>query len=121
MLVARARERQRQAQCASAVRLTLHKLLLDDDLDLLAPVRDVVDLLRVRGGHDDDAVLVADDRVAGANRNLAALDHAVALPRLHRGRACARTPQSGWVSEVVRRWKNWIRMRRWDGRDRVGG
>jgi hypothetical protein len=44
-------------------------------------------LLGDRCGDADDAVLVADDGVAGAHRHLAALDHALRLPRLHHRRA----------------------------------
>mmetsp|Transcript_38371 Transcript_38371/g.95460 ORF Transcript_38371/g.95460 Transcript_38371/m.95460 type:complete len:410 (+) Transcript_38371:849-2078(+) len=65
----------------------LDELLLDDHLDLLAAVRVVVHLLRHRGGDAHHAVLVADDRVARPDDHLAAADHAVALPRLHRGGA----------------------------------
>mmetsp|Transcript_50195 Transcript_50195/g.107235 ORF Transcript_50195/g.107235 Transcript_50195/m.107235 type:complete len:286 (+) Transcript_50195:104-961(+) len=65
----------------------LDELVLDDHLDLLAAVRNVVDLLGVRGWDADDAILVADDGISRADDNLAALDHTVALPRLHRCRA----------------------------------
>ena len=37
-----------------AVTRTLDELLLDDALNLLAPVSNVIDLLGVRGGHDDE-------------------------------------------------------------------
>mmetsp|Transcript_4610 Transcript_4610/g.11976 ORF Transcript_4610/g.11976 Transcript_4610/m.11976 type:complete len:560 (-) Transcript_4610:380-2059(-) len=59
----------------------LLQLLLDNFLHRLAAVRDVVHLLRHRGGNDDDAILVSDNRISRANDHASAVDDAVALPR----------------------------------------
>merc|ERR1719359_811387 len=79
----------------------LRELLLDDLLDDLAAVGNTVDHLGLRGGHDDDAVLVAYDRVARSDSNPTTANDAVALPGLHGRGPLSRRRRVGEAGEAV--------------------
>ena len=66
------------------------QLRLDDVFDNLARVRDVVNLLRVRRRHDDDTVLITDDRITRSHDDTTARDDTVRLPRLVHVRSLSR-------------------------------
>ena len=66
------------------------ELRLHDILDNLSRVRDIVHLLRVRRWNNDNAVLIADDRIARSHDDAAARDDAVRLPRLVHVRSLSR-------------------------------
>eukprot|EP00619_Florenciella_sp_RCC1007_P002158 CAMPEP_0205926648 /NCGR_PEP_ID=MMETSP1325-20131115/20930_1 /ASSEMBLY_ACC=CAM_ASM_000708 /TAXON_ID=236786 /ORGANISM="Florenciella sp., Strain RCC1007" /LENGTH=149 /DNA_ID=CAMNT_0053295407 /DNA_START=289 /DNA_END=734 /DNA_ORIENTATION=- len=63
------------------------ELLLDDDLDLLALVSDLDDLLDQRARTHDGAVLVSKDGITRSHRHTTAGDDIVARPRHHHSRA----------------------------------
>ena len=63
-----------------------HELLFDDVLDPLTLLGDVGHLAGHRRRHHHDAVRVADDVIAGADRHAADAEHLVDAPRLLEGR-----------------------------------
>merc|ERR1719171_3098925 len=79
----------------------LRELLLDDLLDDLAAVGYRINHLGLGRGHDDHAVLVADDRIARSDSNPATADDAVALPGLHGRGPLSRRRRVGEAGEAV--------------------
>lgn len=78
-----------------------YQLFLHDLLNLLAAMGDAMDKLGNLGGNDNNAVLISNDGITGADNCSTEADYIIALPGLHSGRTLAGSCSVGEARETV--------------------